>query len=84
MLREMQREFSYAYRSMYDLLEGIEDINSPRIDFHYKARLARVSALEESSTLMEGLGLSGAWIFHRLKHPIKMHRWIKELNKKYD
>ena len=83
MFQEIQREFLHAYRSMDYILEEIEDINSPRIDFYYKARLDRVSALEENPTLMEGLGLSSAWIIHRLRHPIKMHRWIKELNK-YD
>ena len=73
-------EFSQAYRSMDDILEGIEDVNSPRINFYYKARFARVLDLEENSTLMGGLGLSSAWVLHRLRHPIKMHRLIKELN----
>ena len=82
MLREMQREFLHAYRSMYDFLEGI-DINSPGDDFYSKCRLTRVSALEENNTSIEELGLQGAWIFHILRHPIKMHRWIRQLNE-YD
>ena len=79
----MQREFLHAYRSMDDFLEGIEEINSPGTDFYSKARLVRVSALDENPASLEELGLSSAWILHRLKHPIKMHRWIKELNR-YD
>tara|TARA_Y100000034_G_C6889017_1_gene408683 strand:+ start:838 stop:1077 length:240 start_codon:yes stop_codon:yes gene_type:complete len=76
MFKEMQREFLHAYTSMYDFLENI-NLENLKTDPYHEFKLTRVLALDRNSTSLEELGLSGAWIFHRLKNPIKMHRLVK-------
>ena len=70
-----------VYRSVYNFLGDIENINSPETDFLSKSRLTRVLALERNATLVEDAGLLTALVFYVLKHPRVAYRTIRELKK---
>ena len=77
-LDEIKERYLHAYRSMREFLENV-DPEKPKIDFYSKMRIQRVMALDRIDNSLEVIAMDLAWIVQRIKHPIKIYRWLREL-----
>ena len=78
-LKDAKERYLHAYRTTRDVLEKI-GIGDPTTNsfFYHKMNLTRSMELDRINNPLEQIAMNLAWHIQRIKHPIRMYRWLRE------
>ena len=75
---ELFFQFKNGYETLYGHLSTV-DPNKPIESSAFQFKSHRLYTLNEHATTMENLGLDVAWNLYRLRHPLRMRRYLTNI-----